>query len=170
MLPLTLGANIGTTCTAFLASIVTEKKDAIQIALCHLFFNITGILIWYPVPPMRRIPLGMSRIMADNIVRFRMFGLYYIIVGFLLTPLLLLAFSFTISLGTGGVFLNVILDLFTIALLFVLVLKFEWVDIIRAKFRGETMQPSADLPLEESEPEKPTVVGDGDDAMQSTDI
>merc|ERR1711998_126660 len=34
MLPLTLGANIGTTCTAFLAAIVTEKKNAIQIALC----------------------------------------------------------------------------------------------------------------------------------------
>merc|ERR1719409_1756361 len=43
MLPLTLGANIGTTCTAFLASIVTEKKAAIQIALCHLFFNLLGI-------------------------------------------------------------------------------------------------------------------------------
>merc|ERR1719428_2822129 len=28
MLPLTLGANIGTTCTAFLAAIVTEKKNA----------------------------------------------------------------------------------------------------------------------------------------------
>ena len=45
MLPLTLGANIGTTCTAFLASIVTEKKNAIQIALVHLIFNIIGISI-----------------------------------------------------------------------------------------------------------------------------
>merc|ERR1719159_807110 len=54
MLPLTLGANIGTTCTAFLASLVTEKKTAIQIALCHLFFNIFGIIIWFPVPVMRR--------------------------------------------------------------------------------------------------------------------
>merc|ERR1712203_162865 len=44
MLPLTLGANIGTTCTAWLAAMVTEKKDAVQIALCHLFFNIFGII------------------------------------------------------------------------------------------------------------------------------
>merc|ERR1719405_417236 len=65
MLPLTLGANIGTTCTAFLASIVTEKKNAIQIALCHLFFNIFGILIWFPVPFMRRAPLKICHILAE---------------------------------------------------------------------------------------------------------
>ena len=55
MLPLTLGTNIATTCTAFLASIVTEKKNAIQIALVHLFFNI-GISLWFPLPFMRRGP------------------------------------------------------------------------------------------------------------------
>ena len=57
MLPLTLGANIGTTCTAFLASVITEKTNATQIALVYLFFNIIGISIWIPLPFMRRGPL-----------------------------------------------------------------------------------------------------------------
>jgi len=52
MLPLTLGANIGTTATGILASLVSSKPEAVQIAICHLTFNILGILIWYgpPIP------------------------------------------------------------------------------------------------------------------------
>merc|ERR1712167_547296 len=38
MLPLTLGANIGTTCTAFIASVVSGSQDAIQVSICHLLF------------------------------------------------------------------------------------------------------------------------------------
>merc|ERR1719198_2008104 len=73
MLPLTLGANIGTTCTAFLAAIVTEKKSAIQIALCHLFFNIFGIMIWFPVPFMRRCVLWISSKLGERSMWYRWF-------------------------------------------------------------------------------------------------
>merc|ERR1711972_941916 len=61
MLPLTLGANIGTTCTAFIASLVSMKFGAVQIALVHLWFNIVGILIWFPVPLMRKVPLAAAK-------------------------------------------------------------------------------------------------------------
>jgi len=115
MLPLTLGANIGTTCTAFLAAIVTEKKNAIQIALCHLWFNIFGILIWFPVPLMRKVPLKIAGLLAERTVWYKWFGTYYILTFFVLFPLLLFAFSFTIDLGAGGIFLNLILDLLLIA-------------------------------------------------------
>merc|ERR1712187_395915 len=57
MLPLTLGANIGTTCTALIAACVDLKFNGVQIALAHLLFNILGILVWFPVPYTRRIPL-----------------------------------------------------------------------------------------------------------------
>merc|ERR1711953_513513 len=62
MLPLTLGANIGTTCTALIASLVSLKFGAVQIALVHLLFNITGILIWFPIPQLRQIPLRAARL------------------------------------------------------------------------------------------------------------
>merc|ERR1712167_178192 len=63
MLPLTLGANIGTCCTALIASLVSLKFGAVQIALCHLSFNLAGILIWYPAPMMRRLPLDAARLL-----------------------------------------------------------------------------------------------------------
>lgn len=44
MFPLTLGANIGTTVTGLLASMVSDSVDALQVALSHLFFNISGIV------------------------------------------------------------------------------------------------------------------------------
>merc|ERR1712048_218070 len=64
MLPLTLGANIGTTCTALIASLVSLKFGAVQIALCHLWFNIIGILIWFPIPFMRQFPLHASHLLG----------------------------------------------------------------------------------------------------------
>ncbi|KGL80157.1 Sodium-dependent phosphate transport protein 2A, partial [Tinamus guttatus] len=45
--PLTLGSNIGTTTTAILAALASPKEklaSSFQIALCHFFFNISGIL------------------------------------------------------------------------------------------------------------------------------
>ena len=58
--PLTLGANIGTTVTAIMAAMVTTRTESLQVALAHLFFNVTGILIWYPIPFMRKVPLELG--------------------------------------------------------------------------------------------------------------
>jgi len=46
--PYTLGANIGTTITAILASFSTGNPDAVTVAFAHLSFNILGIMIYYP--------------------------------------------------------------------------------------------------------------------------
>ena len=46
---MTLGANIGTTVTGLISARVSDNIDALQVALAHLFFNITGIIIWYPL-------------------------------------------------------------------------------------------------------------------------
>ncbi|MGH0172929.1 UNVERIFIED_CONTAM: hypothetical protein FKN15_064556 [Acipenser sinensis] len=48
--PLTLGSNIGTTTTAILAAMASPGEtlaNSLQIAICHFFFNISGILLWY---------------------------------------------------------------------------------------------------------------------------
>ena len=60
MYPLTLGSNIGTTTTAMMAAMAADHgmlKASVQIALVHLFFNLHGIILFYPVPCMRW-PLG----------------------------------------------------------------------------------------------------------------
>merc|ERR1719395_302315 len=139
MLPLTLGANIGTTCTAFLASIVTEKKNAIQIALCHLFFNIFGILIWFPVPLMRRVPLWISSKLGEHVLKYKWFGPFYIALVFVAVPLLLFLCSLALSLGVGGIILNVIFDSAIVIGTFVLVARLDRiVDFISARRAGKS--------------------------------
>jgi len=93
MLPLTLGANIGTTVTALLASLVSDNVDSLQVALAHLFFNISGIIIWYPIPFMRAIPLNMARQLGKGTRLWRGFPILYIFVMFFIIPLLLLGLS-----------------------------------------------------------------------------
>ena len=86
--PITLGANIGTTITAMLASMAVGGESAVaarQIALVHLSFNLLGILVWYAPPMMRAIPLkgamclvnfaGHSRKKAAGLV----FSFFYIV-------------------------------------------------------------------------------------------
>ncbi|XP_065285712.1 sodium-dependent phosphate transport protein 2B-like isoform X3 [Dermacentor albipictus] len=51
--PLTLGSNVGTTATGLVAALAgspVTRQNALQIALCHTFFNVIGILLFYPVP------------------------------------------------------------------------------------------------------------------------
>ena len=54
VLPMVLGANIGTTFTGILAALASDQlRIALQIALCHTLFNISGIIFWYPIPFLR---------------------------------------------------------------------------------------------------------------------
>lgn len=93
MFPLTLGANLGTTVTGLLASLVSNGTDSLHVALCHCFFNITGTLIWYPVPFMRNIPLNMARALGKATRVWRGFPILYIFVAFVLLPLVLFGIS-----------------------------------------------------------------------------
>jgi len=86
MLPLTLGANIGTTCTALMASLVSLKFGAVQIALVHLLFNVHGVLIWFPIPHMRRIPVAAAELLGLYASHFRVVPVLYMCVAFLIIP------------------------------------------------------------------------------------
>ncbi|RXG56720.1 Sodium-dependent phosphate transport protein 2A [Armadillidium vulgare] len=95
--PLTLGSNIGTTTTALLASIAGEGeglKRSVQIALVHLFFNIIGILIFYPVPFMR-FPIKLCKMLGNITADYRWFAIVYLIGMFFVLP----ALVFLLSLG-----------------------------------------------------------------------
>ena len=100
MYPLTLGSNIGTTATGILAAFASSAstiQPAFQLALCHLFFNITGILIFFPVPTMRRIPLRIARFLGRTTADYRWFAVFYLVVMYLLFPGCLLALSYLVG-------------------------------------------------------------------------
>jgi sodium-dependent phosphate cotransporter len=93
MYPLTLGANVGTTATALLASLVSGSVLSLQAALAHLMFNVTGIVIWYPLPCMRRVPLNAARKLGKATRIWRGFIVVYIVCIFILFPLILLGLA-----------------------------------------------------------------------------
>jgi sodium-dependent phosphate cotransporter len=120
MYPLTLGANIGTTFTAVLAALATSGKafgSTLQIALCHLFFNISGILMFYPVPVTRRAPIGLAERLGDTTAEYRWFVILYLLVMFFLVP----AFIFLLSLGGTGVMLGVLVPIGVLILMVMLI-------------------------------------------------
>jgi len=85
MYPLVLGSNIGTTTTALLAALAEGTQDSLQIALCHLIFNITAILIFYPIPHFRW-PLGICKVLGSTTARYRWFAVFYLLIMFFLLP------------------------------------------------------------------------------------
>ncbi len=85
--PYDLGANVGTTITAFLASLATSNADAVTIAFSHFLFNILGIIIWLPL---KNVPITMATVFARWSVRHRWIPIAYILFVFFLIPLLLI--------------------------------------------------------------------------------
>lgn len=94
--PVTLGANIGTTITAILASL-TGNIACITIAFAHLLFNITGILIFYPLRAIRRIPLILARSIGELAYKKRRYAFIYVSIVFFLLPGLLIFISHTLK-------------------------------------------------------------------------
>merc|ERR1712087_52079 len=139
MFPITLGANIGTTVTALLAALLSST-EAMQVALAHLFFNISGILVWYPIPFMRNIPLNAARSLGQATRILRIFPLIYIVICFLIIPALLLGLSLLFTQGVKG--LTVLGSLITVCLVLGIAYSLYWYkfasgkDSIIARFEG----------------------------------
>jgi sodium-dependent phosphate cotransporter len=93
--PLTLGSNIGTTVTGMIAAAgqSTNFKISLQLAICHTLFNITGILIWYPIVFMRRVPLRIATYLGERSADYKWFAIVYLIFVFLLMPGILLGLA-----------------------------------------------------------------------------
>ena len=81
----TLGANVGTTVTALLAS-TAGTVDAVTIAFVHLLFNLAGIAIIYPIRAVRRIPLRLAEKLGDLSMNSRLIPVVYLLVLFFGVP------------------------------------------------------------------------------------
>ncbi|XP_019497934.1 PREDICTED: sodium-dependent phosphate transport protein 2B, partial [Hipposideros armiger] len=112
--PLTLGSNIGTTTTAIMAALASPGntlKSSLQIALCHFFFNISGILLWYPIP-FTRLPIRLAKGLGNISAKYRWFAIFYLVVLFFLIPLMVFGLSLAgwpVLVGVGTPILLVLL-------------------------------------------------------------
>lgn len=97
--PLILGANIGTTGDSVLAALAQDAqvvRVALTVALVQVLFNVVGVLIFYPIPFMRRIIIDTGKWLGKQTCQYRWFAIVYILALFVILPL------FTIGLSVIG--------------------------------------------------------------------
>jgi sodium-dependent phosphate cotransporter len=99
--PYTLGANIGTTITAILAALVEAGKGAakgavvagpagVTVALCHLFFNLAGTAIFYPL---RVVPISVAERLAEIAAGKKVYAFVYVLAVFFGIPVMMIVIS-----------------------------------------------------------------------------
>lgn len=89
ILPYTLGANVGTTITAILASLATGSPASMAVAFAHLTFNVFGIaIIW----PLRFIPIKIAEFVSGIAIKNRLLPIIFIALFFYVIPLLIVIF------------------------------------------------------------------------------
>ena len=86
--PVTLGANVGTTITALLAALATSRPEALTVAIVHTLFNVGGIVLLYPMPYVRDIPIRLAENLAKIAINRRVAAVVYVVVVFIVVPLL----------------------------------------------------------------------------------
>merc|ERR1719329_1998710 len=109
MYPIVLGANIGTCITGVLAALAASADKlslTLQVAYSHLFFNLTGIFIWYVIWPMRQFPIRAAKFLGNTTAEYRWFALAYLFFCFLIIPAIFMGIAFG---GPGAVIPVVVL-------------------------------------------------------------
>jgi hypothetical protein len=164
MYPLVLGANMGTAIQTVIGSMDKAGTNPLQVALAHLFLNVTGILIWYPLPWLRHVPMYAATRLGRGAAIWRFFPIFYIVMAFLLGPLALEVLS-TLFGGSKGAVAGA--SLITVSAAAVLVTLIWWcyfaggdqkyVDFVRKHIRrdsGVVASETTPTPDEENETEE----------------
>lgn len=118
--PVVLGANIGTTMTAVLAALASSSSKiaiTLEVAYCHLFFNLSGITLFYVIWPLRTIPISMAKYMGNRTANYKWYAIVYLIVCFFLVPLLLIGLSLAHMWAMGVFVISCLLTALTMGTL-----------------------------------------------------
>ncbi|MEJ2701168.1 MAG: Na/Pi symporter [Sedimentisphaerales bacterium] len=91
--PITIGANIGTTTTAILASFATGRIEAVVIAFAHFLFNMTGTVFIFPIRRFRMIPIRLAYWLGDLAADKKRYAFIYVLGVFFAIPALLILIS-----------------------------------------------------------------------------
>ena len=86
--PVTLGANVGTTITALLAALAASAPESLTVGLVHTIFNVSGIVLLYPLRAVRDIPIRLAEGLATLAVERRALAVLYVVTTFVVVPLI----------------------------------------------------------------------------------
>lgn len=85
--PFIMGANIGTTITAFIAATLNSNTaGAISIAIAHFLFNLIGVLLFFPIAVLRKLPMELAGGLGKLTLKYRLAGFVYILIAFFIVP------------------------------------------------------------------------------------
>jgi solute carrier family 34 (sodium-dependent phosphate cotransporter) len=90
--PFIMGANVGTTITAFLAALLNSNSTSalsiaiVHFAIVHFLFNFFGVLIFFPIPMLRMLPIKLANGMGILTLKYRLAGLVYLLTTFFFVP------------------------------------------------------------------------------------
>merc|ERR1711998_628823 len=69
MYPVVLGAN---------AADGSKLALTLQVAYCHLFFNLSGIVLFYVIWPLRAIPINAAKFLGNTTAEYKWFAPFYL--------------------------------------------------------------------------------------------
>lgn len=91
--PFMLGANIGTTITALLASTAVTGPLAVyalEIAVVHMLFNLLAVVLIFGVPLLRHLPLAGAEWLARLAAERKIYAAIWVLGMFVALPALLI--------------------------------------------------------------------------------
>jgi sodium-dependent phosphate cotransporter len=130
-----------------MASEPDRLAPALQISFCHLFFNLSGIALFYPVPALRRIPTDLAKGLGNTTAKYRWFAVAYLIFGFFMVPTMI----FGLSIAGTSVLLGVCVPILLLIIVVVIinVLQSKKPEVLPVQLRSWLFVPE---PLRSLEP------------------
>jgi sodium-dependent phosphate cotransporter len=83
--PIELGSCLGTTVTGVLAALAVGPMG-LAVALTHVIFNLTGILLVYPIPWVRALPVRLAKWFAKIAAESKRYAIAYVLGTFFVIP------------------------------------------------------------------------------------
>merc|ERR1711998_635739 len=96
MYPTVLGANIGTCITGVLAALAADGAKlaiTLQVAYCHLLFNLSGIFLFYVIWPLRWLPINAAKFLGNTTAEYKWFAVAYLFMCFFIIPAIFFGLS-----------------------------------------------------------------------------
>jgi len=85
--PFIMGANIGTTITAFIAATLNSNSSSgISIAIAHFLFNFIGVILFFPIPVLKKLPMELAEGLGRLTLKYRLAGFVYLLLTFFFVP------------------------------------------------------------------------------------